>query len=555
MKLIIYYDHLKNRVEGKKIMESGLFYLVGALGISVVLNLILKRLGISQIIGYILTGTILMQSFDLQQIASSHALELVGEFGIVFLMFTIGLEISLPKLNKMKEDVFLNGNLQMGITSIGVFLAAHYLFELDFQTSIIIALAFSLSSTAVVLSHLKESKEIYTPYGQKATGILIFQDIAVIPIILLIGFFASDGDNVQDIIIHTALSAFVLIGLLFVVGKRVVSWLLHFSAQSDVDELFMGSVFFIVMGASLAAHSAGFTYSLGAFIAGMIIAETRYHSKVESDINPFKDILLGTFFITVGMKINIDYLITHPALILGLLLSILLFKSLVIFLTIRLRNPEATALKTALALSQVGEFSFAVFALSQAENLISGDLVGLLILITVFSMIMTPFVISNINKITKKVFHEEEFISDLSSLQNRKNHIVVCGYSIVGKHVAQELKKHGVEYIIIDNSLKHVKEGIANNEEIYYGDISKKSIISSLHIDSASAVIVTLDNAQKKLLICEAILKEVKDANVVVKVISQEERELLSDLNLRAIVDGKYEVAQILVDRTLTCQI
>lgn len=536
-------------------MESGLFYLVAALGISVVLNLVLKRLGISQVIGYILTGTLLMYIFDLEHIADSHALELIGEFGIVFLMFTIGLEISLPKLGKMKEDVFVNGILQMGATAIGVFLVAHYLFMQDFKTSVIIALAFSLSSTAVVLTHLKATKEIYTPYGQKATGILIFQDIAVIPIILLIGFFVSDGDNIQDILVHTALSAVVLIGLLFVVGKRLMTWLLHFSASSDVDELFMGSVFFIVFAASYLAHTAGFTYSLGAFIAGMIIAETKYHSKVESDINPFKDLLLGVFFITVGMKIDLNYLISHTTLILGLLVAIILFKSLVIFLTIKLRSANTTALKTALSLSQVGEFSFAVFALAEADNLMSAELASLLILITVFSMILTPFIIANITKITKKLFHTEEIQIDTSALKNKKDHIIVCGYSVIGKTVAEKLKRNGNKYIVIDNSLKHVKEGIANGEEIYFGDISKKSIIDQLHVSSTSAVIITLDNAHKKQLICEALLKEVKDANIVVKVTSKEESDSLSKLNLRAIVNGKREVAQILVDRTLTCSI
>jgi len=536
-------------------MESGLLYIVIALGISVVLNLILKRFGISQIIGYILTGTILMYSFDLEHIASSHALELVGEFGIVFLMFTIGLEISLPKLNTMKEDVFFNGTLQVLLSSLGVFFVSHFLFAVDYKTSIIIALAFSLSSTAVVLTHLKTTKEIYTPYGQKATGILIFQDIAVIPIILLIGFFASDGDNIQDIIMHTLFTAIALITILFVLGKPFVAWLLHFSAKSDVDELFMGSVFFIVMGASYLAHASGFTYSLGAFIAGMIIAETKYHAKVESDINPFKDILLGTFFITVGMKINLEYLITHTALIFALLFAVILFKSLVIFSIIALRNPKTTALKTALALSQVGEFSFAVFALAQSDHLIDQEIVGLLILITVFSMVLTPFIMANIHQIIHKIFHTEEIQNNTQALQNRKNHVIVCGYSVIGKVVAKKLKREGVEYIIIDNSLKHVKEGLSEGEEIYFGDISKQTIIDTLHVESASAIIVTLDNPHKKQLICEALLNNTRSANIVVKVTSAAEKELLKPYKLRAVVDGKKEVAQILVDKTLTCKI
>jgi monovalent cation:H+ antiporter-2, CPA2 family len=536
-------------------MESGLFYIVIALSISVVLNLVLKKMGISQIIGYIATGTIMMYSFDLQHAADSHTLELIGEFGIVFLMFTIGLEISLPKLNTMKEDVFINGNLQMGMTSIVGFVVAHYGFMLDYQASIIIALAFSLSSTAVVLSHLKASKEIYTPYGQKATGILIFQDIAVIPIILLIGFFATDEGNVQDIIIHTTLSAVVLVGILLIVGKRVMTYLLHFSASSDVDELFMGSILLLVMGASFMAHEAGFTYSLGAFIVGMLIAETKYHAKVESDISPFKDVLLGTFFITVGMKIDLAYLFSHTLLIISLLVAIILVKSIIIFMIIRFRNNSATALKSALSLAQVGEFSFAVFALAASSHLMEHDLIGLLILIIAGSMIITPFIISNVNSISTKIFHKEEVANDFSNVAKHHNYAIVCGYSIVGKMVAKRLKEQGLEYIIIDNSLKHVKEGLAANEEIFFGDLSRQSIAKSLHIENSASVIITLDNPEKRALICDAVLKTFPRANIVVKINSDEEREKLAHFDLRAVVDGKREVANILVEQTVSCKL
>ena len=289
-------------------MDSALLYIVVALGVSTILNLFLKRLGISQIIGYILTGTIIVYALDLRHMNDSATLEHIGEFGIVFLMFTIGLEISLAKMNSMKTEIFFNGFLQVGFTALIVYGISHYLFALESVSALILSLAFALSSTAVVLTYLKSSKEIHNPYGQRATGILIFQDIAVIPILILLGFLTSDGNHsVSEILRDTFISAVLIIGFMFIVGKRVMTWLLHFSASSEVDELFMGSVLFIVIAASLLASFMGFTYSLGAFVAGMIIAETKYHHKVESDIAPFKDILLGTFFIVVGMKIDVAF--------------------------------------------------------------------------------------------------------------------------------------------------------------------------------------------------------------------------------------------------------
>jgi CPA2 family monovalent cation:H+ antiporter-2 len=537
-------------------MEFILAYVVVALGISIVINILLKKIGISQIIGYILTGTIIVYAFDLREAGHSHELEMIAEFGIVFLMFTIGLEISLEKMNSMKQEIFLNGFLQVGLTSLVLYPIAHYFVGLNEMASVIIALAFSLSSTAVVLSYLKASKEIHTPYGQRATGILIFQDIAVIPILILIGFLTSEANESLDVILwHTFSSAIIVIGLLFIVGKRLVSWLLHFSASSELDELFMGSVLFIVVGASLFASYMGFTYSLGAFVAGMVIAETKYHHKVESDIAPFKDILLGTFFVVVGMKIDIALFVHNLGFIVLAFLLVLVLKTAIIFATLKLNSTSATALKTALSLSQVGEFSFVIFALAASGNIIDEELASLLVLIVIFSMIVTPFFITKINALVDSLIQEQDIVTDMSALKGRENHVVVCGYSVVGKFVTKHLEELDASFVVVDNSNKHVREALDDGVECYLGDASKASIIKALGVDKAAAIIVTLDNAQKKRLICEAILKEAKDANLIVKVVSLEEKRELEDLEITNIVDGKVEVARVLVERMLTCQL
>jgi len=537
-------------------MEHTLLYVIVALGISIVLNIFLKKLGISQIIGYILTGTIIVYAFDLREATDSHELELVGEFGIVFLMFTIGLEISLSKMGTMKKEIFGNGLMQVSFTTLAVYLIAYNFFTLDSISSIIIALAFSLSSTAVVLSYLKSSKEIYTPYGQNATGILIFQDIAVIPILIFIGFLTSEGDeSVYVILGHTLLSAIFVIGLLFVVGKRVVTWLLHFSASSELDELFMGSVLFLVVGASLFAYYMGFTYSLGAFVIGMIIAETKYHHKVEADISPFKDILLGTFFVTVGMKVDVFMFIDNIALIVGFFIVVLILKAFIMFLLLRLSYTTATSMKSALALSQVGEFSFVIFAVASTGGVLDEQLISLLILVVIFSMVITPFFITRINELVERFIKEKGVVTDMSALNTRENHVIVCGYSVVGKFVTMQLEDLDAPYIVVDNSNKHVKEALDNDIEAYLGDASKSSILNALHVEKAAAVIVTLDNIDKKRLICEAILKHTQNINLIVKVVSLEEKEKLKDLEITVVVDGKVEVARVLVERMITCQL
>jgi CPA2 family monovalent cation:H+ antiporter-2 len=536
-------------------MESALYYVTIAMGFSIVLNLILKRFGVSQIIGYIFTGVVVAYVFDLRHMADSHTLELIAEFGVVFLMFTIGLEMSLQRLAQMKIFVFFNGSLQVLITAGLFFILMFFILGQSFEASLITAMALSLSSTAVVLSHLKSTKEISRPYGQRSAGILIFQDIAVIPILLLIGFMSVKNQNIAHALMQTALSGAIIVGLLFIIGKRVMSWLLHFASTSNVDELFMGSVLVIVVSSSLLAAHFGFTYSLGAFVAGMIIAETRYHNKVESDIAPFKDLLLGTFFVTVGMKIDVGFFGTHLGAVFGILGIVLVTKALIIFGIIKIYSKTKIAFKTAMALAQVGEFSFVIFALAGNHKLLDENLSQILVLVVVLSMILTPFILAAIPKISTIFFKEPGMTEDFGALSVHKNHVIVCGYGIVGKFVSRALRVEGVQYIIIDNNYKNVQEALRDKEEAYYGDMSKLAILDKLYIHDAISVIVTLDNLAKKRLVCESILSYAPGVKVVVKVVSVEEKRELRGLPISVTVDGKKEVASRLVSEALYCEL
>ncbi|MBW6489342.1 cation:proton antiporter [Sulfurimonas sp.] len=537
-------------------MDSTLLYIVMALGVSTVLNLFFKRFGISQIIGYILTGTIMVYLFDLRHMNNSSTLEHIAEFGIVFLMFTIGLEISLAKMYNMKNEIFLNGFMQVGFTALIVYAISHYIFSLESVSALILSLAFALSSTAVVLSYLKSSKEIHNPYGQRATGILIFQDIAVIPILILLGFLTSGSDQgVVYILRDTFFSAVLIIGFMFIIGKRVMTWLLHFSASSEVDELFMGSVLFIVVSAALLASYMGFTYSLGAFVAGMIIAETKYHHKVEADIAPFKDILLGTFFIVVGMKVDVLFFIDNFLIIVGIFALVLVLKTIVTYLVLRMTSSHVLSLKTALALSQVGEFSFVIFAVASMGGLLDKELESLFVLVVIFSMIITPFFISKINRFVSYVSRHEYLGLDVSAFASRQNHVIVCGYSIIGKFVAKYLDEIGAPYVIIDNSPKHIQEALANGKEAYLGDMSKLSLLEAIHAESSAAVIVTLDNIDKKRAICEAVLKHTKNINLIVKISTLEDKQNLEDLEITSVIDDKLEIGRLLVEKMGKCKL
>ncbi len=530
-------------------MEQLLLAIFLTLAIASVLSIILKRFGISHIIGYIMTGTIVSYLFGFNGIRID-TLDLVGEFGIVFLMFTIGLELSLNRIKKMKEILLANGLLQVLLSVAVIFGMAYFVFGLDFNTAIIVSLAFSLSSTAIVLTYLKESKDILTPYGQKSMGILIFQDLAVIPILLLITFLSNDTLSIMEVLTKTVLSAIVVVVVMFTVGEKTVNALLKFSAKTELEELFLASVFVIVIGASLMAHEMGFTYSLGAFIAGMIIADTDYNVKVESDIASYKDLLLGIFFFSVGTKIDVIYFMEKIHIIFGVFVLVMLFKAVVIYGIIRRNSDKNTSAKTALALAQVGEFSFAVFALAGSQGLITKETASFLILVSVISMILTPFVVSHIYKLSS-YFEKEFYEADVITPIGLRDHIVVAGFSMLGKIVAKDLKEQGVDFVIISDNLKQVLHARKLGYMAYFGHLNKLPVLASLKVDEAKAVILTVQSEHNKRLISEAVRSFSNRVQIVMKIDSVAERKHMRDLDAVAFVDASFEISHLLVNRAI----
>lgn len=530
-------------------MDSILIIISVSLAIASVLNIMLTKFSISHIIGYIITGTIISNIFNFNGSENLTSLELIGEFGIVFLMFTIGLEMSFSKLKKMKEVIFFNGLMQVIGSSLIIFLCAFYAFNIELTSAIVIALAFSLSSTAIVVTYLKKSKDIVTPYGEKSVAILIFQDLAVIPILLLIGFLTKDDLSVSDVLLKTLLYAALVITFMFTLGKKMIEWLLHFSSKAKMEELFLGSVLTIVLGTSLLAHAMGFSYSFGAFIAGMIIAETHFHVKVESDIASYKDLLLGAFFFSIGTKIDIVYFATHLYLVFGVLISVMLIKALLIYFLIRKKSNKSDSIKAALALCQIGEFSFAIFALATNQQILSDELGRFLILVTVLSMIITPFMVNNIYKLAA-IFVTEFFESDKITPIKASEHTVICGFATLGRLVARELKRKNVNFVIISNNLQHVLLARKCGYSAYFGNLDKLPVLESLKIEQSKSIILTVNSLKNKRIICESVLEYYPQANLSVKINNHSERIELQDLAISSFVHAQYEAAVLLVKKS-----
>lgn len=527
-----------------------------AVASAVILNVFLKRFELPTIIGYIITGIVLSQIYHF---SVDEDLSHIAEFGIVFLMFSIGLEFSLKHLMTMKKEVFLNGSLQMLSCGFVFTLLTMTILGLGDKSAAIVGFALALSSTAVVLKILNDNGDINQLYGRKALGILLFQDIAVIPLLLLVDLFSTNDKNISQLLLTTLLSAVILIALLYFIGKYLVDRVFRFVIRSNSQEIFILTILFMVIGASFLAHNFGFSYSLGAFIAGVLIAETKYKHKIEADLIPFRDLLLGLFFITMGMQIQFQIVFENWLLILMLICIVCLCKLGVVFGFLLVYNNKRVALKTALSIAQIGEFALAIFSLLQARGMIDLKTSQILIVVSITTMIITPFVLNN----TRKIANIFEEISDLnkqiptSNLEKKlKNHYVVFGYSRLGQEVVQRIKTIGVPYLVLESDLNLVELGKSRGENVHYANAAQEETLKVANIEECAVTIITITNEAKLEMLCELLANLKKPIDIIIRVDGTFEKVFFSSIDERIhLVRAEKVLARNLVQEALECVI
>jgi len=537
---------------GEICVDALLPIIIVAIGIAITINLILRKFNIPTIIGYIFTGFTIAYIFDLGS-GFDGDLAHIAEFGVVFLMFTIGLEISFKHLQAMKNEVFVNGSLQVFITTFAVFLIAHFFFGLDIKASIIIGAALSLSSTAIVLKLLNESGKINSGFGRRSLGILLFQDMAVIPILLMITIFATTDSSFSKLLATTVVNAVIALALLYVLGKYVLERVLKIVSSSN--EIYIATVLLIVIGSSYLAHFFGFSYSLGAFIAGMMIAETKYKYQIEADLIPFRDLLLGLFFVAIGMQIDLGVIGAYLFAITGLLVGIMLLKALLIYLIMRVKTQKRTSIKTALGLSQIGEFALAIVALANSNGLINPIIVQILIVTVVLSMIVTPFILNHISTLAD-IFVKEVSADDVEiKSSGYKNHVIVCGYGHTGRDVVKKLEAHQIPHVIVEHDIRLVEEARKNHKNIVFGNAAQEHVLRGLDIEDASSIIVAIDNFPKLRMVIEIVHAINPNIEIIASVANELERELLADFNIKHIVSKSEVISDLIVQEALSCKI
>jgi len=529
-------------------MENLIPILILTIGLSTLINLALKRFNMPTVIGYIVTGAIVRVFFDID-LHDNESLEKIAEFGIVFLMFTIGLEFSVAHLKLMKREVFFFGALQVFFTSAIIVLITHLIIDIDIKTSIIVASGLALSSTAIVLKLLNEAGKIKTQVGRNSVGILIFQDIAVIPILLMITIFSDTQKSLSELLITTSINAIIALVILVIIGKYVFHYLFKAVSSANSKEIYMGSILMTVISASYIAHYFGFSYSLGGFIAGMMIAETIYRYQVEADLIPFRDILLGVFFVTVGLQIDVHLVMNHIFTIILLSIGIMVLKAASIFTILIFTNEKKIALKSAITLAQVGEFSLVVFSLLSANHMMDKVSVEILMVVTIISMLTAPFLINHSESIVKLLFKKniQEKAMDQASIIG--GHVILCGYDAFGRVVSERLDKAGINHIILTNNTEAFVKASEAGKTVIFGDPADRTLLEKVKIRDAMSTILALEDYEEIKKVSASITLIDPEIKVIAKVMNEEEMQELAEFNHELLLDGNSYSASFLVDQ------
>ncbi len=463
------------------------------LGAAAIAVPIFNRFKLGSILGYLAAG-VAVGPFGLNLLHQEEGVFHVAEFGVVLFLFVIGLELSLSRLWSMRGQIFGLGAAQMAVT--GAVIASLFLGAGVMSTgaAIIAGLSFAFSSTAFALQLLKDRGEINTDYGNRSFSILLFQDIAVIPLLAAIPFIAGAG-GAETAGWDAVLKAAGVLAALVLIGRYGLNRVLRLVASSGSREAFAATALLIVALTALAVSWAGLSMALGAFLAGVLLAESAYRHQIEADIEPFRGLLLGLFFISIGMRLDLSVIAANWWIVLGGAVGLVAIKGGVLYLVARLaRAAHASALKTAAFLSQGGEFAFVVISLGAGSALFSNGAATLMSAIITISMVMTPPLVMLANRMTQS--GDDEDGSDFAGPESAHDHVIVAGFGRMGQIISQVLSNSGVQVTAIDRSTSHIRNAERFGFKVYYGDASRLDILRMAGAGDARAVILCMDETE-----------------------------------------------------------
>ncbi|HEY1610612.1 MAG TPA: cation:proton antiporter [Paraburkholderia sp.] len=537
-------------------LEMTLFLLLA----SVVGVVLFRSLNLPPMLGYLTVGILVgPRAFGI--VADPQGAQHLAEFGVVFLMFSIGLEFSLAKLRAMQRAVFGLGLLQVLGTiavALGVGLVAEPWVHITWQACVALGGALAMSSTAIVSKMLAERLEIESEHGRNIFGVLLFQDLAVVPLLIIIAAFGGDSKSLVQALGLAAVKIVFALGLLLIVGQRFMTRWLTVVARRRSQELFVLNVLLITLAAAFITDKFGLSLALGAFIAGMLIAETPYRHQVEEDIKPFRDVLLGLFFVTIGMLLDPHVIWRHPLLVLAFLVGPVVLKAVMITALSRVFGASpGVAMRTGLGLAQAGEFGFVLLNLILDKHLVDPTLLQAILAAMLVSMLAAPFLIQNADRIVLRLSASEWMQQSLQMTRiatqsiKQSGHVIICGYGRSGQNLARMLENDGLSYVALDLDPDRVSDAAAAGESVVYGDASRRESLVAAGIHRAAAVAITYANTQSALRVLHYIHELEPTLPVIVRTVDDADLEKLLAAGATEVIPESVEGSLMLASHML----
>ncbi|MBW1852576.1 MAG: cation:proton antiporter [Deltaproteobacteria bacterium] len=528
------------------------------LGLAIVVLFICHRLRVPSVVGFLLTG-IFVGPYGVGLIKAIHEVEIFAEIGVVLLLFTIGIEFSLKRLLQIKKSVLIGGSLQVLLTFLATLLISKQ-FGQAFGEAVFVGFLVALSSTAIVLKLLQERAEVDSPHGRTILGILIFQDIIVVPMILITPLLAGATGSINETILVLLAKGICIILFVIVSAKWIVPQVLYQIARTRNPELFLLSVVVMCFGVAWVTSWVGLSLALGAFLAGLIISESEYSHQALGNILPFRDVFTCFFFISIGMLLDVGFLFQKPVFIALIALCVLVLKSIIAgSVAVSLGFPLRTGILVGLALGQIGEFSFILSRAGVEHGLLAGNVYQMFLAVSILSMAATPFIISLAPRLADIILRmplPESLISGFYPVSEikvvgRKDHLIIIGFGVNGRNLAQAARVAGITYVIVEMNPETVRVEKAKGEPIYYGDATQSAILQHVRIQDARIAVVAINDPTATRRITEIVRRLSQKVHLIVRSRFLQEMEPLHELGADEVIPEEFETSVEIFTRVL----
>lgn len=527
------------------------------LGVSVPLILLFQRFQLPSILGLILAG-IIVGPHALSLVQSAHDVEIMSEIGVIFLLFVIGIEFSLAQLAQIRRTVFIGGFLQVFLTIFAV-MGISTSFGMSWTHALFLGFLISLSSTAIVLKLLQEQKAMHTPHGRVALAILIFQDIIVVPFMLVTPMLAGESENWMTDLAFLLLKVLLVVAITYVLARYIVPWILDRVVRTKNRELFVLTLVVVCFATAWLTYAVGLSLALGAFFAGLIISESAYSHQATSNILPFREIFISFFFVSIGMLLDVEFFIFNIHWIILLSVATFILKGLIASISAAALNyPARTVILSGMTLFQVGEFAFVLSATGIAYGLLANDTYQYFLSVSILTMAATPFIMKYEEFISDKILRlaiprpvrtRLDRMSKLRQAQEiddgkeLKDHLVIIGYGINGKNVAKAAKSANIPYVILELDPELIAQAKQEGHDIHFGDATDELALSLQQIHRARVVVIAISDQEATKRIIQNIRKYTETAHVIVRTRYVKEIEKVIQLGADEVIPEEFETS------------